>query len=830
MDSTRLEVTRRRVMSSHAPVYESYQFIGSRSANTTVAFFQFTFPELLLGLVSLLLYTVARNSFGSTAIPKEVALANAETVLAFEAILHIDFELALQGVFLQYPTIVYLFNGFYTVCHVLIPLSVLFHLCVRAALNKANRAHFFYYRSIWILTSWLSLLGLAFFPVMPPRLINECEDAFGACLGDRYPFVDTHRHFAHIWWGWQDPSHKRIYNHYGSCPSLQAAWALWATCAIWPFLERKRVRTLWSCYYPLTFLATIVTGNHYILDEVAGVVLFVACLIVESVAGVVLFVACLIVGNWVHEYGLPRARILLAPLFHCWTIRSTICCSLLGILCVLSLLLRIPDMHESAEVRKHVRDLEKAEVQWRASHSIERLIRLGLSNDSSSTAPDTLDVVYLWANSSHLCRNLSDEMRALTAVGPVHRVSYVGGGRHYGCAQSRWADHSELLYSLRSLDKYAGHLVQRVFIVTQNGLLPNWLKKESEKLIGIHQDSLLVDYPDAKPALDSQALEWNLDRIPGLSERFLYLNDDIFINQPISYSDFWIGNITVARFDSISTATYAWMHMFHPWFGIMHTGQTLLDRKFGWVGSLTLRPTAAHVVWGLEKSEIARLRKMYAPAVNWTVTSHIRDERDVQLQFMYYHTLIEEDKAVHAPKNEQNELVHSFSPESIFSGHYQGTLEKILQGQLTPKFFCLQDPAESGSHSLMSPEVMDYMIKWLARRFDEPSRWEKPRRRHGGKGHKEAVGLLDEDTQTQDWHKTGKLHEEADQGQLDREQTRGGKMHKVHKDAAHLINQGDQTQDIPNQPHLRQKLGHKVGMAGKDPAERLAQQAAGDTG
>eukprot|EP00457_Paulinella_chromatophora_P002892 gb/GEZN01002897.1/.p1 GENE.gb/GEZN01002897.1/~~gb/GEZN01002897.1/.p1 ORF type:complete len:752 (-),score=88.09 gb/GEZN01002897.1/:5-2260(-) len=720
MDESRIDLKRKR---SIAPVYSAYQPIATRSGNVLLAYLQFTGPELLLGLVSLLLYTVARNSLGSTAIPKEVALANAETLLTLEALLMIDYELWVQSIFLQWPTIVWLFNGFYTICHVAIPISVLIYLCSLAALNANHQGHYYYYRSIWILTSWLSLLGLAFFPVMPPRLIAECEDAFGACLGDRYPFVDTQRHFAHMWWGWQDPSHKRIYNHYGSCPSLQAAWALWATLAIWPYVNRKRFRTVWTCYYPMTCLATIVTGNHYVLDELAGVLLFIISLLL---------------GNWIHEYALPKLFLSswFQPLLHIWTRWTTLLCSFVGIVVVLALFLRIPDMHQSAEVRKHIMFLERAEVHWRESHSIARLARLGGNQTDDSTVPPKLDVVYLWANSTKTCHNLTKEMKQKTARSAALRAAHsVGGGLQYGCAASRWADHSELLYSLRALDKYASHLINKVYIVTQDGQLPRWVRSKNPDLIAIHQDSLLQEYPEAIPALDSQAIEWNLDRIPGLTERFLYLNDDIFINKPLTYKDFWIGNYTVARFDSVSTATYAWMHMFHPWFGIMHTGQELLDRKFGWVGSLTLRPTAAHVVWAFQKEHIRRLREMYGPSVKWTITSHIRDERDVQLQFMYYHTLIEEDLAVHAPVDEGNELIHSFTPEAILSGHYegsmeklshyQGTMDKIEAGELSPKFFCLQDPSESGG---LQGEVVEYMVQWLAKRFPEPSRWERRRR------------------------------------------------------------------------------------------------------
>ena len=40
------------------------------------------------------------------------------------------------------------------------------------------------------------------------------------------------------------------------------------------------------------------------------------------------------------------------------------------------------------------------------------------------------------------------------------------------------------------------------------------------------------------PTLSSAAIETNLHRIPGLSEHFLYMNDDFFLGKPILPEDF----------------------------------------------------------------------------------------------------------------------------------------------------------------------------------------------------------------------------------------------------------------------------------------------------
>ena len=45
--------------------------------------------------------------------------------------------------------------------------------------------------------------------------------------------------------------------------------------------------------------------------------------------------------------------------------------------------------------------------------------------------------------------------------------------------------------------------------------------------------------PDDLPTFSSPAIESNIHRIPGLSENFVYLNDDILLLQPVSKEMFY---------------------------------------------------------------------------------------------------------------------------------------------------------------------------------------------------------------------------------------------------------------------------------------------------
>ncbi|MFR0354995.1 stealth family protein [Streptomyces sediminimaris] len=103
---------------------------------------------------------------------------------------------------------------------------------------------------------------------------------------------------------------------------------------------------------------------------------------------------------------------------------------------------------------------------------------------------------------------------------------------------SRYTSHDELRYALRSLDMYAG-FVRHVYLVTDSQI-PDWLNPEAEGLTVVDHHDILP--AQALPVFNSHAIESSLHRIPGLSDRYLYFNDDVFINRPVRAEHFFHGN------------------------------------------------------------------------------------------------------------------------------------------------------------------------------------------------------------------------------------------------------------------------------------------------
>ncbi|KAJ5701289.1 hypothetical protein N7488_008837 [Penicillium malachiteum] len=100
---------------------------------------------------------------------------------------------------------------------------------------------------------------------------------------------------------------------------------------------------------------------------------------------------------------------------------------------------------------------------------------------------------------------------------------------------NHYRDNDELRYSIRSLEKYAPWIHQ-IYIVT-NGQMPSWLNRDDPR-VRIVTHSEIFENSSHLPVFSSSAIESHLDRIPGLSDYFLYFNDDVFLGAPVEPDDF----------------------------------------------------------------------------------------------------------------------------------------------------------------------------------------------------------------------------------------------------------------------------------------------------
>ena len=106
----------------------------------------------------------------------------------------------------------------------------------------------------------------------------------------------------------------------------------------------------------------------------------------------------------------------------------------------------------------------------------------------------------------------------------------------FDASEIRYRDWDNLKYWFRAVEKYAPW-VNKIHFITC-GHKPEWLNIDAPKLHVVkHSDYIPKEY---LPTFSSHPIELNLYRIPGLSEQFVYFNDDFFLNAPVKPEDFFV--------------------------------------------------------------------------------------------------------------------------------------------------------------------------------------------------------------------------------------------------------------------------------------------------
>lgn len=105
----------------------------------------------------------------------------------------------------------------------------------------------------------------------------------------------------------------------------------------------------------------------------------------------------------------------------------------------------------------------------------------------------------------------------------------VNGIKNAPCRFREWG---WMKYWFRAVEEYAPWVRKVWYVVAYESQVPEWLNRNNPKLeIVYHEDYIPKEY---LPTFNSHTIELNLHRIKGLAEHFVYFNDDMFINAPVT--------------------------------------------------------------------------------------------------------------------------------------------------------------------------------------------------------------------------------------------------------------------------------------------------------
>ena len=183
------------------------------------------------------------------------AFANARRVINFEKSAGFFWEPVWQSWAIESArSLVIFFNWAYIITFFPIVLTA------SVVLYITNRDRYMYYRNVVLLSFLLALVGFMLFPLAPPRMIAE-------------HFVDTINIFGPS--GYASRELANYYNAYAAMPSLHFGWTV--MFGIIFLRTNNRLLKVFGVVYPtMTLFAITITGNHYIMDAIAGGLLIMA--------------------------------------------------------------------------------------------------------------------------------------------------------------------------------------------------------------------------------------------------------------------------------------------------------------------------------------------------------------------------------------------------------------------------------------------------------------------------------------------------------------------------------------------------------------------------
>jgi hypothetical protein len=320
----------------------------------------------------------------------------------------------------------------------------------------------------------------------------------------------------------------------------------------------------------------------------------------------------------------------------------------------------------------------------------------GMFDVLASDVTFDIDIVFSWVDgtSSEFQRARAQRMEAYV----------VGDGDD---SEARYRQIDELRYALRSVYLYAPW-IRRIFIVTDSPA-PVWLADHPRVTI-VRSEEFFTDL-DALPTHNSHAVESQLHNIDGLSEHFLYSNDDMFFGRPVRPEMFFSpGGIT--KFIEATTR----IGLGEPdsarsgFENAARVNRALLRERFGRVTTRHLE----HAATPLRRSVLAALEAEFPEDFARTARSAFRSATDISVtnSLYHYYSLMTGRAVV------QTGAAVRYIETTLATAPAE--MDRLLRGR-DFDFFCLND----GSQPEISVARRTKTVRaFLERYFSVPAPWE----------------------------------------------------------------------------------------------------------
>ena len=225
--------------------------LSERRSATVRRAWEFTaragFHEVVLVLAAFLIYFAIRGAVVDRA---GEAVVRGIWLIELEQRWHIYHELEMQSWILDHFWLIKGMNWVYFWGHMPLVIAVAFWLYFW------HRKAYFVTRNAFLASGAIGVVIYWLYPVAPPRLIPFAG------------FIDTMAAFDRV--GYNAQEAKAFVNPFAAVPSLHFGWSLLLGAVI-AWVSRHPLSYLFAVTWPVAmFFSIVMTGNHFILDAVAG--------------------------------------------------------------------------------------------------------------------------------------------------------------------------------------------------------------------------------------------------------------------------------------------------------------------------------------------------------------------------------------------------------------------------------------------------------------------------------------------------------------------------------------------------------------------------------
>ena len=309
-----------------------------------------------------------------------------------------------------------------------------------------------------------------------------------------------------------------------------------------------------------------------------------------------------------------------------------------------------------------------------------------------------VDVVYTWVDGS------DDRWRAEFDEWSRREVRDRHADRDL--VDGRFRDNDELRHSLRSL-WFGCDWVRRIFLVTADQV-PPWLDLDNRRIELVSHRDILPE--GCLPTFNSHAIEAALHRIDGLSEHFVYFNDDMLVGRPLRPDHFFTSGGLPKVFLSDARVSGVDDDRQQAYDNAAMRGRRLLQRDFGRVAAF--KPE--HAPYALRRTLLDEVAKRYAGDVEATMCHRFRhpDDLSVPASLAQQYAIATGQAVIGAIKSE---YVHFESAKLWWH------LTRLRLGRRFDTF-CLND---TEAQSADRPRINGAIAEFFAEYFPVPAPWER---------------------------------------------------------------------------------------------------------